>query len=219
MPEYSHTLVPQEVHYAPSPTQASDFLSALTELGAAPLNPTLKLITLSGLSRSFVNPFTGQLETHPLPKHAHIESLKGIAAEVAGLDHYSVVMSGKGPPNVHPLEFDFEGPYDFAVYCSLRATPVSMSDWHDEVPINRKVAFFGNPCSPEDRIGLFHDPNTLKIIEVPNAGCARFWIEFEFGKMLFPEINERLDLLDVSIVEIASKAFGVGFVQGCHWCA
>jgi hypothetical protein len=117
------------------------------------------------------------------------------------------------------FEFAFKGTYDFLVHCCLRPEVVSTSDWHDEIPIRRKVEFFGKPCNPKDRLGVYHNPNTLEVIEVPDAGCARFWIEFEYGKMLFPPIEDRLDLIEATIVAVAKCAFGINFVQGCHWGA
>jgi hypothetical protein len=115
--------------------------------------------------------------------------------------------------------FDLVGTYDFLVHCCLRAQVVSTSDWHDEVLVKQKVEFFGRPCNPKDRLGIFHNPNTLEVIEVPKAGCARFWIEFEFGNMLFPTIEGRLDLIEPRIVDAAKKNFAIEWVQGCHWCA
>src|SRR5207245_383105 len=105
------------------------------------------------------------------------------------------------------------------VHCCLRQEVVSTSEWHNEVPVKRQVEFFSRPCSSKNRLGIFHSPKTLKVIEVPKAGCARFWIEFEYGKMLFPRIEDSLDLIEPRIVQAAQSDFEIKFVQGCHWCA
>ena len=54
-------------------------------------------------------------------------------------------------------------------------------------------------------------------INVPAAGCSRFWIELVFGKAMFPKIEGSLDLLHPSVVAASNKAFGVNFAQGCWW--
>ena len=220
MPEYSHTLIPDRVDYEPAPKQVADFVTALVELGAAPLDPILTINTLSGETRSGVNPFTGKTETFPIRKSKTLESIATIRSAVEGMDDYNVVMIGKGPPEVPALEFEYDGPYDLLLNCCLREAPVSTSDYHDEVQadLEQKPPFFGRPCDTTMQTGIYHNPSTLEVIEVPNAGCARFWIEFEYGN-LFPNISNGLDVLEPSIVAAASETFDVSFVQGCHWCA
>jgi hypothetical protein len=219
MPEYSHTLIPDRVDLAPDPKQVAAFLEALVTLGASPLKPTITASKLSGEVRTFKNPFTGKTESFPMRKAETLKDLAAVPGALKGLDDYNVTLAGMGPPKLPAFVFDFKGKYDFLVHCCLRPEVVSTSDWHDEVPIKRKVKFFGQPCSSKNRLGIYHNPNTLEIIEVPKAGCARFWIEFEYGKMLFPPIVDRLDLIEPKIVTAAEKQFAVKFGQGCHWCA
>jgi hypothetical protein len=65
--------------------------------------------------------------------------------------------------------------------------------------------------------GYFHNPHTMEIIKVPQAGCSRFWIQFELGKFLCPAVNNSLELLNPAIVKEAKNVFGIEFVQGCYW--
>jgi hypothetical protein len=68
------------------------------------------------------------------------------------------------------------------------------------------------------RPGSYTDPLTMRTIKVAGAGCARFWIEVEFGKWLCPLIEgERLDLVDKAFLQTARDAFGMDFAQGCVW--
>jgi hypothetical protein len=219
MPEYSHILIPDRGDFVPDPQQVGTFLSALIAMGGAPLKPALGITVISGEVRTFKNPFSGETGSFATRKAKKIKDLAAVPGALKGLEDYTVTLAGKGPPELPAFAFDFEGTYDFLVHCCLREEVVSTSDWHDEAPTKRKVKSFGQPCSLEDRLGIFHNPNTLQIIEVPNAGCARFWLEFEFGKMLFPPIEDRLDLIEPGILEVAEKHFGIKFVQGCHWCA
>ena len=64
MPEYTHTLIPDRVDFAPDPKQVGAFLASLVSMGAAPLKPTITISKLSGGGRSFANPFTGKTETY-----------------------------------------------------------------------------------------------------------------------------------------------------------
>jgi hypothetical protein len=219
MPEYTHTMIPDRLDYAPDPTQVGAFLASLVAIGAAPLRSAITVFTLSGEVRSFVNPFTGKTETRARRKAENVADLSGVPTALRGLDDYNVMVTGKGPPKLPAFEFDYKGEYDFLVHCCLRAEVVSTSDYHEEFRIKRKVELFGRPCSSENRLGIFHNPNTGEVIEVPNAGCARYWIEFEYGKMLFPPIEDNLEIIEPSIVHAAEKEFGSKFVQGCQWCA
>jgi hypothetical protein len=219
MPEYTHTLIPEKVNFVPNPGQVSGFIGSLTSMGAAPMKATMTVAKLTGKVNTFANPFTGGTITIPVREAKTITDLSRLPDSLKDLDDYEVTLAGKGPPKLPAFKFQFEGAYDFQVNCSLREKVVYMSDWHDEIPIKRKVEFFGEQCSPKARLGIFHNPDTLEVIEVPNAGCARFWIEFEFGKTLFPKINDCLDLIAPPIVKAAQEAFAISFIQGCRWCA
>jgi hypothetical protein len=219
MPEYTHTLIPDAIDFVPDPRHVGAFLNSLLSLGAAPLKPTIAVAKLSGAVRTFKNPFTGKTDSFPMRKAKTLEDLSAVPGALKEVDDYNVTLTGQGPPEVPAFVFAFQGNYDFLVHCCLRAEVVSTSDWHDDVPIEREVECFGRPCSSKDRLGIYHNPNTLEVIEVPKAGCARFWIEFEYGKMLFPPIEDQLGLMEPRIVEVAENDFGINFVHGCHWCA
>jgi hypothetical protein len=94
---------------------------------------------------------------------------------------------------------------------------VSTSEFHgdeDEIP---RIVPHGKSCASTDRRGFFSNPRTLETIEVPEAGCARLWVEFALGKWLIPKVHNSLDLLPLSIVQAAEQIFDVRFSQGCHW--
>lgn len=219
MPEYSHTLIPDSVEFVPDPKQVESFLTSLVAIGAAPLQPALRFSKPSGEVRTGINPFTRQPMTLRSYKWQTLKDRTELSGALRGLDDYMVTVEGKGPPHLPAFTFDFAGSYDFLVRCRLQPEIVSTSDPHDEIFEKHNVELFGEPCRPTDRLGIFQNPDTLKIIEVPNAGCARYYIEFEFGKMLFPRIEDRLDIIEPRIVEVAEKDFGIKFVEGCHWCA
>ena len=226
MCEYTHVLIPNRVDFVPDTADVGAFLASLISIGAAPLNPTIAISKLTGEVQTFTNPFTLELDSRRIWTGECLNEIADTRAKLQGLDDYNVSLNGMGPPALPAFVFDFKDAYAFSVRCCLRAEIVSTSDWHDDFVIGqkkglseRKVEFFGRPCRPTDRLGLYHNPTNMEIIEVPNAGCARFWVEIEFGKMLFPRIESRLDVIEPKIVEAAEKVFGIGFLQGCHWCA
>ncbi|MGB7265697.1 MAG: hypothetical protein WBC92_09305 [Terracidiphilus sp.] len=48
---------------------------------------------------------------------------------------------------------------------------------------------------------------------MPNAGSARFWVEFSFADWLVPHLPDDFDLLDSSLVRAAEDHFGVKLTQ------
>lgn len=242
MPEiYGHTLVPGHVDFAPRPQQVAAFLDGLVKLGAAPLRATLR-IGKPGFRTGF-NALTGETLTIPARRYTAVGADADLSAALVGLDDYNVQLSGEGPPGLPPfalwlhdvqprtgkgrlesqdddcrmIPFDSEKTYGFTLECCLRAEVVSTSDRHEVAPPGHQMPAFCQPDRSHNRIGIFHHPCTNKIIEVPGAGCARFWIQFEFGKWLFPNIEDSLNLVDPSIVELAKTSLGTDFLQGCYW--
>jgi hypothetical protein len=220
MCNYSHTLIAGRADFVPNAEQVRAFLESLTSIGATPIDPTLRFMTHSGKFRVVRNPFTDGTRTLPEWTGGKVDNFVGLPNALNGLEMYNVLLHGAGPPAVQPFAFelDYRDAYDYEITCSVRKEVVSTSDWHDEARDKRQVPFFGQPCSPEDRLGIFLRPNDLTVIEVPDAGCARFWVEFECGR-LFPPITDRLDLLHPAIVRAAEQAFEIPMVQGCRWGA
>jgi hypothetical protein len=168
------------------------------------------------------NPVTGESIALPRRDHTAIDGVSGLRSELEALDEYRVVMSGEGPPQLPVVkldpEFDNGGePYQFDIRCCLKPVVVSTSDFHGDERTIRRIAPHGQPCEATDRTGFFSNPRTMETIEVPEAGCTRFWVEFALGKWLFPKIDDSLDLLPPSIVQAAEQTFKVGFNQGCYW--
>jgi hypothetical protein len=184
------------------------------------------------------NPFSG--EAFRLVDYmTRVGSLSIIGPALEHLHEYRLEMRGIGP--LRPLfQFDatmFSGDllrfdehcpedqsYEFNLSCSLKPNIVSMSDDHmaeftgGKTPEGETVVPSGESCSAAHRTGFFSNPKNNESIRVPGAGCARFWIEFGFGKWLFPDIKDSsLDLLPANAVNAAQQIFGVRYLQGCHW--
>jgi hypothetical protein len=218
--QYVHTLIPREAQYVPNPEQIIRFCDGLSALGAAPLNLKLSLMKPSGRVRSFTNPLTGGTRSIPANDRVTLESTASLVSTIGTLQQYFVALEGQGPPTLPPFalylnDAPFAGSYGFIVRCRLRNEPVSMSDLAGE-QTGDEVPSFGEPCGTHHAMGLFRHPVTSERIEVANAACARFWLEFEFGKWVVPKIANSLNILDSAIVGLANDSYGLGFAQGCH---
>ena len=219
MPEqYLHTLIPTNPAFVPAPEQIVQFLNGLFTLGVEPLNWKLSLVKPSGRVREFKNPVTGEVGSMPVNDRVPVRSPADLPSAIGSLQQYFVSLEGEGPPKTPPFPVYYENSpftktYGFAVRCYLKPEPVSMSDLGDE-QAGKEVPLFGKPCSRRD--ALFRHPVSGELMEVSHAGSARFWVEFEFGRWLLPEINDSLDILNPSIATLANQAFSITFKQGFH---
>ena len=215
---YCHTLISKSPQFLPRAAQVQAFLTAMVRRGVMGGEPSLTMRTPSTRVREGRNPFTGELEVHPMMDHTKLGGVDRVAEAVGTRADYQVEASGAGRPRNPPLPLDFEGPYLVGVICRSSSRLCSTSDPHEESGGACGVPFFGTPCEGGIKRGLFCNPHTLEIIEVAGAGCARFWVEIELGKSLFPPFDGGdLDFLDPAIVAEAERLFGVPFAQGCNW--
>ena len=142
-----------------------------------------------------------------------LEDISDIPARLAGVNDYDLVLSGHGPGKLPPFSLHttdvekarFTGTYGYELHCCLRGEAVSTCD----------TPPFGSPCVEKTSRALFHHPYTRALIEVANAACARFWIEFQFGKWLLPDIGNDLNLIQPEILSVAESCLGITFAQGC----
>jgi hypothetical protein len=233
---YWHMLISEDDDFAPDGQQVVAFLHGLDELCSAPQQATLRLGTLSGEVWTGLSPQTRKEISFPRRKFSQLESIADITDQVSGVEDFIVLWSGSGPPKnpLFPLfvatdlekalvdekagaQYEFKQPYAYQITCCVRPRPVALSDPHEVAPVNVEIPPFNVPCEAANRTGYFCNPCADTLVEVPNAGRARFWVEFEFGNWLFPLIRKNLDLLPAPVLECAHKAFATRFVQGCHW--
>jgi hypothetical protein len=209
---YSHLLIPKRPDFAPSVSQVAALFKALQEHGSAPHQAEISISKQSEKVRMGRNAFTGEQIAIRLRESVKCESLKVVERDIEGLDDYSVVFVGQGPAQIPPLSLfnaadvqcqsEVREPYYFEVSCNLRPGGVSFSEgaWHAPCDLKTADAVTSNPW------------NGQKIC-IPEAGCARFWIEFMFGNWLVPRIGESLDILTPAIPTLASDVFGIAFTQ------
>jgi hypothetical protein len=77
---------------------------------------------------------------------------------------------------------------------------------------------FDEDCSGDENAGgVFVHPECGPR-KLAQAGCARFWVEFATGKLVFPRLTgDNLELLPPDFVSLAQTAFETDFVQASHW--
>lgn len=217
---YAHTLIARSNAATPTAAQVQAFVSSVIQLGVIPGTPETVIRVVTGHSE-VPNPFTGGLLRVPTKKSRSIKPSE-LSSALHSVADYEVATSGEGVPRLAPLPLPAESPksYFVGVTVVVSSESRSTSDTYNgfDAPLV-KTPLFGEPCDSECNTGYFSNLHTGSVIEVPEAGAARFWIEFELGKFLFPQITDYLKMLSPPIVNEAERIFGIEFVQGCHWGA
>lgn len=226
---YAHTLIATEPDFAPRPQQVAAFVNDLKASGGEPISATYRLGTLTGEVREGRHPLTGETISVPRRSFLPLPHPADIDERLKGVEDYNLLIEGHGPCQLPPFKLytassdggtanavPFEDSYDYEIQLCLRQEPVSTSDWHEEISPEPLAPRFGQPGHGEKRRGYFHHPQTGAVITVEDAGCARFWLQFQCGKFLYPKIEgTNLNVLEPQTLKIATQSFGVGFSQGC----
>ncbi len=235
---YAMVLVPDDAMACPPGERIIDFLGKLDELGALGSTDRIEVLdhTRSRIAIVGRDPRTGAEVEHRTSARTAVGSLGDVAAVMHGLTDFDVVVEGVGPARVLPMRGaggydngawkpldeliasgDYVDDYAIMVECSQRAKPASTSDVHEETAAPPTTPF-GDPCELGDRTGRYSNPETLALIEVPDAGYGRFWIKITLGKWIFPQFSsEMLDFVEPRIRELATNTFGLRFAEGCCW--
>lgn len=231
MEQYIHTLIAADSGFVPAPIQVMrffDFLVTALNFHLVAVNnqyvpgPVVRKPT--SFFRTFTNSFTGETQSIPRLSLERPEKISEIGRFIDGSTHYTVELPGEWGSEDRPVlllttdKRPFDGAYQCSVRCELRPEPVSTSAWDVEAGPNlRNVPSFGSSCEPDLKTGIFPNPWTGQVIEVEGAGCARFWIEFEFGRFIYPEVTDTLQVFSPSVISKAEECFKTRFVQGCRF--
>jgi hypothetical protein len=227
MSEYCHLLIPTDSHFVPSPDQVCEFLEGIINLGVVGASPTIRFTAYKRVTpkiTEFRNPFTGEpVIFRGLPRKSErnlrLDSIRQFPPSAVDSHDYSIDVSNNTIPKIAPLVIDFREKYHLSVSCQRRSHLVSTSGLHSETS-NRQAVRFDDDCDDSNHLGLYTHPQTLELIEVPGAGCALFWIQFQLGKSLFPKIEDgNLQILNPRLMDLAKNCFGTQFTQGCVWGA
>lgn len=217
MEQYIHLLIARPDDFVPLRSSITSLCQKLLEKCVVPNFNRLYVGAPSGKVRTVKNPFTGEMVSFPMYAHQRLNDLAKFETACHGLDNYCLHLEGEGRPETPPVPIAFADPYSVVVRCHVTAVPHSTSAPADD-ELSQQLVQYDQPCDEPAPLGYFTDPTSKETIEVPGAGRAQFWIEFELGKWLFPEaIDGNLELLNPAIVRWAESEFGVPFAQGCHY--
>ncbi len=231
MEQYIHTLIAVDPAFAPDPARVTTFFEGLiSQQKLHPISdiqrslPGLAVAKPSGRSRWMTNQYTGEKMSFIDFDRWNLEQLEAVPALIESSDHYTVIQSGQWTRDNRPISLYktdgclFDENYICTVRCELRPEAVSTSAWDLEAGPNlRDVPDFGSACNAKSGLGIFPNPWTGAAIEVADAGCARFWIEFEFGRFIYPRVNGDLEIMDSTLVTWAEHSFQTKFAQGCRF--
>ena len=230
MEQYIHLFISADSEFAPESAHfASFFAERVSQFKFSPISGQLFLpgpvvAKPSGTLRWGNNPMTGEKVSVPEWERWNPERFEDIPALIEGSGHYAVEQSGLWVGETRAMVLlktdgvPFDENYICTVRCELRPEVVSTSAWDVEAGPNiRNVPTFGSVCNNAIRNGIFPNPWTWDVIEVADAGCARFWIEFEFGRFIYPKVTDSLEVMNPAIVLGAERCFRTKFAQGCNF--
>ena len=237
---YTHLLIPFSPKYRPEPEVVAAFAQGMIKNGNVANPFTISFSRVAKKEpyfREIRNVATGETIKMRLPsrkkeKPEALESTHKIIERASNHREYDVAIVSDGAPLAPPcavgyVENDTWKPmteaYHLEICCRVRDHVVRLSmiggeeELHEPPDFSKWQPTFDEDCSADEREGFFVHPQK-EGIRIPNAGSGTFWIEFRYGKFLFPLLrNNSLNLLDDSIVQSARKTFGGDFVQACQW--
>jgi hypothetical protein len=237
---YTHLLIPVSPEYRPESGAVTEFVQGLINNGNVPTPSSISFSRMKkepGRVRPIRNVRTDQTINIPLPSRRAeqpqiLSSASQIIEQAANQQEYDVVISGDGVPAAPPTAVGYVEndiwklmmeAYNLEVRCRVRGNIVRLYNLESEEDLERSPDFtkvrprFGEDCLVEEREGIFVHPET-GAFRIANAGCGTFWVEFKYGKFLFPRLrNESVNILDDSIIALARTVFGSDFVQACDW--
>jgi hypothetical protein len=216
--QYRHLLIARDTAFVPRATQVSSFLSKIRQLGVLSSDAEIVLRTPSERVRRVTNPFTGEEISIPCKDTCTVADFAAFEMSAGVLSDYEVETSSQWTPRLPPIPIEFADSYFIGITCVVSSVSRSTSHYVSDAEPVLDVVEFGAPIEAVVPAGIFTNPHDGSIIRVPAAGSARFWVEIELGKFLFPTLSDdSLDILAPKIVESAEDIFGIRFAQGCYW--
>lgn len=237
---YTHLLIPLSPEYRPEPDAVALFVQGIIENGNVPSPFTISFSRVTKGEprvRKLRNAMTGETIDIRGPSRRNEQPLTlsrppQIIERAAEQQEYDVTIEGEGAASARPCVVGYvennewnpmAGPDHLEIRCRVRSNIVRLFSLKSEDDLHKPLDFANykprlhEDCSIDEREGIFEHPET-GAIRIPNSGCGKFWIEFNYGKFLFPRLkNNGVNVLDDSILMMAKKAFGCDFVQGCLW--
>ncbi|MEZ6062993.1 MAG: hypothetical protein R3C19_21820 [Planctomycetaceae bacterium] len=238
---YTHLLIPSSSEFRPDADAVARFVRGLIDNGNVANGAKVAFARVTKGQprvRQMRNPMTGETidlrgPSRTLERPRTLSDPSQITEHAANQQEFDVLLTGEGVPSVPPLTVGsvedgdwkvMDGAYHLEVRCRIRANVVRLYMLDSEDDLHRPPAFanyrpkYNEDCSPaENADGLYVHPE-IGAFRVPNAGCGMFWIEFNYGKFVFPRLKDgSVDVLADSVIDLARAAFDCDFIQACDW--
>jgi hypothetical protein len=238
---YTHLLIPSSPEFRPDADSVARFVRGLIENGNVAYCAKVAFAQVTKGQprvRRMRNPITGETidlrgPSRTLERPKTLADPSQITKHAANEQEYDVLLTGEGVPSVPPLIVghledddwtEMDGAYHLEVRCRVRANVVRLYMLDSEDDLHRPPDFANyrpkcdEDCSLADHAdGLYVHPE-IGAFRVPNAGCGMFWIEFNYGKFVFPRLKEgTVEVLADSVIDLARVVFDCNLVQACTW--
>jgi hypothetical protein len=237
---YTHLLIPLSPEYRPKPDAVAAFGQGILNNGNVPSPFTISFSRVTKGEprvrkvRNIVTEETINIRgaSRRVEQAETLFNTPQIIEQAAGQREYDIAIFGEGIPSSPPFAAGYVedntwkplvGAYHLEIRCRVRSNIVrlfmlkSEEELHQPPDVTRWQPRLDEDCSIDESEGIFVHPE-VGAIRIPNAGCGTFWIEFKYGKFIFPRLSDNnVNVLDDAIVAMAQKTFGCDFVQACHW--
>jgi hypothetical protein len=215
---YRHLLIPHDPAFSPELDSVARFFRELEVFDALPKETTFTVVTRTGETRAWgKNPNTGEVYYAPAININRFSELQPAVDSIRTEAFFDLSASGWGPTAISPFDLYSADNYRTRQPGVLRQEPYELNV---RCKLRQEITHFlhSPDCKCElkpDELAVFENPWNGEPIQTGALGCARFWIEFGIGDYLIPMVTDRLDTLDVRLVNTANHIFGIKFDQGC----
>ena len=237
---YTHLLIPESPEYRPRSEAVADFARGIVEhyLGKSAHASFSPVTKGDSKVRKMVNPISGEtLQFNGPPRSREKPLVFSTVPELVTLaesyPEYDLSIVPSDSPIRPPLLIGYvesdqwqpmEGNYHLEIRLRIRSTSVFISRFKSEQDVDRPLDFknlpsprFDEDCTTSATKGVFVHPESGPFT-LPYGGCGRFWIEFNYGKSIFPRlVDESVRILDDETLTFAQETFAIAFVQACNW--
>jgi hypothetical protein len=237
---YEHLLVPVSSDYRPDAGRVVAFLQGTLSKGHVADDARIsfaKVVKNDAIGWQFHDPMTNKTIQIPAPSRKierpiPAKSLSELLGLAEGVSEFDVMAGAEGLPRHPPCNVGYidnetwrpiDRPHELEICCRMRRRAVRLysletpDDLHRPPDFSKTQPRFDEDCEAEERDGVFVHPEA-GAFWISNAGCGTFWIEFRYGKWLFPRLKDnRIQILDKSVIDLAQSTFETDFVEACNW--
>lgn len=162
-----------------------------------------------------------------------IDDLSNLADVLEGLTEYTICVNASENPADPPLAIGyndsgkwtpFKEDYNLEIAFQVRNHTVRLAqlESEDELnapldPANLPTPTFDEDCEADSTAGVFVHPE-LDAYTLSKGGCACSWVEFRYGKFVYPRaINGSAEVMRGDIIDLTKSLFENDVIEASHW--